>query len=254
MGKGWGLGGTAVDHSHFAIGEERIAVVGCAADDDVVEETDVEDFRGIVEAMSEFGICSAWAGIAGGMIVNENESPGVMEEAGAKDIARVSGRFGEGATGDFDRAEVLEAGIDHGEEEFFLGEVSQLGGEGLVDALWGIERPLIHAFSSEAGAKFKGGGELAGFGEAEAGAVLEAAEAGGAEPMEGAEVTEDITADFDGAFAFDPGAKEQGDELRIVEGGRAETGKLFPGALVAGQVANQIHGRGGGFYLKLIPP
>lgn len=101
------------------------------------------------------------------MIMEEDEAVGGLGDDGTEDIARVGDGLVDGAGADFVGGEVSEACIEKSDEEFFLAEPGELGGEVLMDFFRRVEDGLGEGFPGGAAAEFEGCGELAGFGEAE---------------------------------------------------------------------------------------
>lgn len=191
---------------------------GRAADDEVVEEIDLEEGRGFGDAAGEFAVGTAGTRVSGGVVVDEDKAVGAVEDGGVEDVAGVGDGFVDGAFGDGDEAGGTEAGVEEGETEGFAGEVAHLRGEDVVDDLRGVERGAAAAFFGDPGAEFDGGSELSGFGETETVFGGKLGDVQLAESAEAAVGGEETTADIDGAFALHADAEKDGDELGIAEG------------------------------------
>lgn len=63
---------------------ERIALR--VADDDVIEQFDVDDLRGIAEFASDVNVGRARGRIAAGMVVRDNKSAAACDDRSAKDF------------------------------------------------------------------------------------------------------------------------------------------------------------------------
>ena len=137
------------------------------ADDDVIEEMDLHQAGGFDEAAGDHFIGAARAGIAGGMVVDQDETMGAAGDHRAQDFPWMGGGFAHGADRDDVGADVAQPGIQHGDDDLLLREMPELGREKLVNALRGVERDIAHLFAGDAGAEFEGGGEFRGFGEPE---------------------------------------------------------------------------------------
>ncbi len=103
-------------HSLKHIPRLPIRVVGVfaidgLADDDVVYESDLHEVCGLDDGAGHFVICTAGAGVAGGVIVDEDEAVGLAVDDWAEDIARVAGGLVDGAFRDGDGADVAESGV-----------------------------------------------------------------------------------------------------------------------------------------------
>ncbi len=70
-----------------AVGEEAVVLV--VADDDVIEEVDVEDVACFDEFGGHFFVGSAWFGVAGWVVVDDHDRVGVGEECAFVDFAGV---------------------------------------------------------------------------------------------------------------------------------------------------------------------
>lgn len=77
----WGLFGDE------AVGEEAVVLV--VADDEVIEEVDIEDIAGLDEFGGYFFVCAAGFGIAGWVVVDDHDGVCVGEEGAFVDFAGV---------------------------------------------------------------------------------------------------------------------------------------------------------------------
>ena len=77
----WGLVGDD------AVGEEAVVLV--VADDEVIEEVDVEDVAGLDELGGYFFVGSAWFGVAGWVVMDDHDGVCVGEEGAFVDFAGV---------------------------------------------------------------------------------------------------------------------------------------------------------------------
>jgi len=231
------------EESGLLEGVVGFVVGGGAADDEVVEEVDLEEGGRFGDAAGEVAVGTAGTRIAGGVVVDEKKAVGAVEDDGVEDVAGVGDGFVDGAVGDGEEAGGAEASVEKGDAEGFAGEVAHLGGEGVVGGDGGVEGGEAAVFSGHAGAEFEGGDELGGFGEAEA--VL-GGELGEVEVAEGGKTAvglEEAAADLDGALALDADAEEDGEDLRIAEGGGTLAGHAFTGAEGVGKVVDaDVHG------------
>lgn len=94
------------------------------ADDDMVEKADLHEFGGLDDAVGRFLIGAARAGVAGGVIVNEHESVGTAGDHGAQNFAWMSGGLIDGTDGYDGRAGVAQTGVEGGDDDLFLAEVT----------------------------------------------------------------------------------------------------------------------------------
>jgi hypothetical protein len=104
----------------------------------MVEEADLHEVGGIHEAAGHRFVGSAWAAIAGGVVVDEDEAIGSTRDHGAEDFTGVSVGFADSSHGDDGGSDVTQAGVHGNDDHLFLGEVAKLRREILVDSLGAV--------------------------------------------------------------------------------------------------------------------
>ncbi len=124
----------------FKKGKVRRSTIDGASDDNVINEREFHLPRGFGEIGRECLIVSARGGVAGRVIVSDNEGVGLIDNDGAEDIADVGNGAGSGSTGKLAHADQVESAVEGENEKFFGGKVSQLGREEIVDILGVFER------------------------------------------------------------------------------------------------------------------
>jgi len=228
-------GRAGLENTGFPEAEVRVgAAVRVTADDDVVEELDADNVGGLADAAGHAEIGIARSGIAGRVIVDEDETPGGVDEGGTEDISGMGHGFIDGAMGDLLLTNKAEAGIDEQDADGLVREMSHAGSGELIDELGGAERLLDEAFPLSAVTDFKGGREQGGFGGAEG--FFRAQKLGG-KPGELAEAAvgfDQALSDLDGVFAGDAGVDEQGEQFGVRKRGGAKTQEALPWAVVHG--------------------
>lgn len=134
----------------------------------MVEEVDLEEGGSFFDLFSDTAIGIAWGGVAGRVIVGENEGVAEVDDDGAEDFTRVGERFIDETARDFLHVNEAQAAVKDEDVEDFLTKVGGEWGKEFVDDFGAVEDGAFQVFSCYAGTEFEGGEELAGFGEAEA--------------------------------------------------------------------------------------
>ncbi len=101
------------------VGEAEVVLM---PENDVIEDSDSEDLAGPVEPLSALAVLPAWRRIAGGMIVQENESRTAVFHRRSKNFPGVDDRCAEATNGNEDIPDQLVFGIQmKGEEILSVG-------------------------------------------------------------------------------------------------------------------------------------
>ena len=85
-----------LDHARFAEAEVGAAAVVGRADHDVVEEADLQERGGFREAAGEAVVGVARGGVAGGVIVDHDDTVGCISNGRSKDFARMNQTVSQG--------------------------------------------------------------------------------------------------------------------------------------------------------------
>ena len=139
-------------------------------DDEVVEEGDGEDLGGGEEVAGEGNVVGAGFGVAGGVVVGDDEADGSLANGFAEDVAGVGDSFGGGAHADDLGADEAVFDIEEEDGEALLDLPHEfLGEEG------GCDRRIVHdsffvgAGVEDALSEFDRGQNGGGFGGADTG-------------------------------------------------------------------------------------
>ena len=87
---------------HFLLGREAKsplfhADVALAADDDMVEQVDAHHFGGLVDLAGYYDVGAAGCGVAGGVVVHDDDGRAVFADGGAEDLRDANFRRVDGA-------------------------------------------------------------------------------------------------------------------------------------------------------------
>src|SRR5687768_6771615 len=82
------------------------------ADDDVIDKTDLHDFRSFAETAGEIAIRGTRLRIAGGMVVHNHKAVGSAADHMVQHVARMSDRFVNRSAGYFLHSQQREAGVE----------------------------------------------------------------------------------------------------------------------------------------------
>src|SRR5258708_21186982 len=111
---------------HAGLPETVIAparrVGGGAADDDVVEQLDVDGLGGFAELPRHLHVRGARRRVAAGVIVDTDNRGGAVPDGFAEDLARMGQAAGGGAGGDLDLLEQAVLPVQAEHPEFFYRE------------------------------------------------------------------------------------------------------------------------------------
>lgn len=159
-------------------------VEGGRAEDEVVEQLDLKEFRCFDEFHGGGVIGGAGVWIAGGVVVDDDDSCGVVFDGGAEDIARVEDGFVEGAAANFCGGDEVELGVEGKDAEAFVGELAHFVGKEAHDAFGVIHGEGVAYALGEACGELECGLELYGFGHADASDAAELLHGGAAKGIE----------------------------------------------------------------------
>ena len=124
----------------FKKGKVRRSTIEGSSDDNVINKGKLHLSGSFGKIGRECLIVSARSGVAGRVIVSDNEGVGLIDDDGAEDIADVGNGAGSGSTGKLAHANQIKSAVEGENEEFFGGKVSQLGSEEIVDMPGVFER------------------------------------------------------------------------------------------------------------------
>ena len=117
----------------FKKGKVRCSTIQGTSDDNVINEGELHLPGGFGEIGRERLIVSARGGVAGRVIVSDDEGVGLIDDDGAEDITNVGNSAAGGSTRKLTHADEVESAVEGENEKFFGGKVSQLGREEIVD-------------------------------------------------------------------------------------------------------------------------
>ena len=124
----------------FKKGKVRRSTIDGASDNNVIDEGELHLPGGFGEVGRECLIVSARGGVAGRVIVSDDEGVGLIDDDGAEDIANIGNSAAGGSTGKLTHTDQVESAVEGENEKFFGGKVSQLGREEIVDIPGVFER------------------------------------------------------------------------------------------------------------------
>lgn len=191
-----------IDGRLLAVGVVGLGAINRLADDDVIDQADLEEFGRFDEVLGDLGVRFARERAAGGVIVSDDEAVGVVIDDGLKNVADVGDGLIGRATGDFNHAFELMLAVEGKHVESFGFLVRHDGCKILVDFGRFVELFLVNRLADSARSELEGGEELAGFRKAKAVFFAEFLDV---ERSEGGEVTvfsDELLANLDGTCAF----------------------------------------------------
>lgn len=228
-------------HSNLSVVSEGIvpaATIERTPDDEVVEESDFHFAGRFGETTGEVGIGVAWRGVAGRVIVGEDEIDGLIDEDGAEDFADGGKSLIGGATGDFPHANETGGGIESQDDQFFGGEVGELGREEFINRLAVQELDVLAAIAGGTGSEFEGGLDLTGFRQTKPVFATEFLEIQLGEGNQPPVFPEKLPANFDGTGSLCSGSEKDGQKLLVGEGGSPQRFHFFPRLLIAREIVD----------------
>jgi len=209
----------------------------------VIDEVKIHEEGGVFDLAGDPEVGFAGVGITGGMIVDEDESVGVAEDDGFKDIGDVEHGLVKAAVGEFLDANEVQLGIENNKAEGFVIEGAKFVLEVLVNGAGIVKGFGGELFAGDAAAEFEGGGELHGFGGADAFDFCEFTGTGAGDAGEGTESDEEIGGELENVGAFDAGAQENGDKLGIGNAGGTDAKQSFAREFFLGHFFQSRHGK-----------
>lgn len=204
---------------------ERTELVMLIADDDVIEELDIHEGRGMGKASGDGNVFVAGLGVARGVIVNDDEIDGRMSDGGEEDFAGGDEIGGESTDGNNFIVDDGVARIKIETAELLLAERRHV-----ASILVHIERRADEVGCGvgflgleEASAELEAGDENAGFVVRQGGFTLEGGDVTGIAEAEGTVFFEDALGElFDGL-----GARTGGEDDRKELGEREGVGAML---------------------------
>lgn len=109
------------------------------AEDDVVEELDLDGVGGGGELAGDLEVGGAGLRVAGGVVVGDDDAGGGASDGFAEDFARVAEAGGGGAGGGFDALDEAEFGVEAEDPEFLDFEACGMGVEVTGDEVGAVE-------------------------------------------------------------------------------------------------------------------
>lgn len=200
-----------------------------AADDDVINQLNLHDGSGLNELGRDGNIFVAGVGIAGGVIMDDDDANGGMNDGWEEHITRVDEVSGDGAERDNFVVNDGVTGVEIQAAELFFAQgahVADVGAdiEGRAD---NIGAGVAFLFDEQAAAEFEAGDQHAGFGVLQAGCALELAHVADVAHAEAAIFCEDALGHMFNGFSTGAGVEDDGKQFRDGEGGGAFCGKFF---------------------------
>ncbi len=204
----------------------------------MVKQGDLHEPGDLDEAHGEPAIRVAGRRIAGGMIVNDDDGVGRVNDRRAENFARVGGRFVQRSERDFLHADELQFRIEQDDPERLLVEGAELWTEQGVDALRRVQRLFVELLAGEPRTESERRRELHGLRRPHAFDLGKFFYGAARETPEGAETLQELARDIDRIRPRKPGAQEDGDEFAVGERSRSVGGKLLARAILFGQFLN----------------
>ena len=240
----WNAQAAAVSQ-HAVLFEAEVgqgARFGRRADDDVVLQEETGGVGGFTETAGDAPVGVAGGGVAAGVVVDEDEGVGVVNESLAQQVTGGGGAFVQAAAKDFFRASHGEAGVEQNDANGFVAESLHLRADVGVDALRTVEDDLrVRGFLGGAAAEFEGGGEFGGLGGAEGLDLAQDGRLKAGEFAEGFVIPQDTLADLQGVFSLGAGVDEEGEEFGIRQCLGAEAEQALTRAVVFWDVVDAGH-------------
>ena len=136
------------------------------ADDDVVDEMDLQQLGRLAQCAGEAAISIAGRGITGRVIVRNRKGKGSIGEHLLQDLARVSHALIEPTLEQALAMDEAELGVQKKHVDLFVIECLHLAGQVIEDEIGPVHRLITNGFAGGALPDFEGGGEDGGLGRA----------------------------------------------------------------------------------------
>jgi len=189
----------------------------------VVLEKEAGGFGGFAQTAGDAAVGFARCGIAGGVIVDEDEGVGVVDEYLSQQIARMGDAFVQAAFEGLFAAHDSQLGVNQDDANGFVTEGLHFRSDVLVDSLRAVEYDLcMRRLLCGAAAKLESSGEQGGFRRPQGFDLSQHRRFEAGEIAEGFVIPQDALADLQGVFTFRAGVDEEGEEFGIGESLRTE--------------------------------
>lgn len=207
------------------------------ADDDVVEDLDVEEFAGGDELAGDMNVFGGGGGVAGGVVVGDDDGGGVVAEGGAEEFADAEDGAVEATDVDGGGVEDAVAGIEEEEAEVFLFEEGHFGHEEVGGVDGGGDAGAVEGGDEEgAAAEFEGGFNFDRFDLADAVDAHQFVDGGAGESGGVFEFGEELLGEGEDVALAAAGAEHDGEEFAGGEGAFADAEEAFAGAFLLGEI------------------
>lgn len=216
-----------------------------AADDDVVDEGNVDGAGAVAEEAGDLDVGGGRGGIAAGVVVGADDGGGGGAEGLAEHLAGVGEGGGGGAGGDLDAAEEAVAAVEAEDPEFLDLEPGSDGAQVAEDLLGaGQFRGGGAGLAEQAAGELEDGEKLGGLDGADAVEAVEVGLGPAHEVGEGAGLGEEIAGEGDDVVSAGAVAEQQGEEFGVAEGSGAAATEALLGALAGEEGARRLGGGG----------
>jgi hypothetical protein len=207
----------------------------------VVEEGDAEEGAGLLESAGDFEVGLGGRGIAGWMVMDDENARRAFGERESEYLTRVHDARGEGPNEEHDVVDDAATRGEHGKNEHFLPESFEARCVEFVRVFRALDvRTRFLTFCPETTMDFKHGRELDCFG---LGHALDLHELGWCpfdEAMPSAELHQELICEIERGHAFDAGAEHDGEEFAVGERVGAALEESFARSLVCWEVLDAI--------------
>ena len=219
------------------------ADVAVAADNDVVEDLDVEEAAGFDDHLGDADVFGAGRGVAAGVVVDDDDGGGEAADRLTEDLADAhdGGVEAAGVDGVDMAGEVL--GVEDHDAQLFDFEEGHFEHEDVGDVIgranlgFGCGRRQI-----ETQAQFEGGLDLGGLGGADAVDLADLGGGGLGNAMKIVEALEQGLGQAQGVFVLGAGTDEDAEQFGGRHGGWADVLQAIGGTKVGGQFSDQHEG------------
>ena len=219
------------------------ADVAVAADNDVVEDLDVEELAGFDEHLGDADVLGAGRGVAAGVVVDDDDGGGQAADRFTEDLADAhdGGVEAAGIDGVDTANEVL--GVEQNDAQVLDFEQGHFEHEDVGDVIgranlgFGCGRRHV-----ETQAQFEGGLDLGGFGGADAMDLADLSGGGLGDAVKTVEALEQGFGQAQGVFVLGAGTDEDAEQFGRRHGGWADVVQAIGGAEVGGQFSDQHEG------------
>ncbi len=193
----------------------------------MVKQVDLQKPGRLGEPPREAVVGIARRGIAGGVVVRDNDGVGGVNQRGAEDFARMGDGFVETAERNLLDAHHAMFRVEEDHAERFPAQCAHLGAEQFIDEFGRVDFRFAERLGCQPAAEAECGGELHRLGEAHAFDGRDLLHAAPGEAGERFELGQELARDIHGIRAGDAGAEQDGDELAVAQGRRAEARQFF---------------------------